>query len=101
MRGYVGQTLWQLSAGMLGSEGKCDVSGGRGAWFCGQSAVSAEGWGAWLCEQSAMSAEAGLPGAVIKARWLMGAVMPCYVGSAIKVDALLLAGQGNGRAEVT
>ena len=63
--------------------------------------MSAEGWGAWLCEQSAMSAEAGLPGAVIKARWLMGAGMPCYVGSAIKVDALLLAGQGNGRAEVT
>lgn len=86
MRGYVGQTLWQLSAGMLGSEGKCDVSVGRGARFCGQSA---------------MSAEAGLPGAVIKARWLMGAGMPYYVGSAIKVDALLLAGQGNGRAEVT
>ena len=86
MLGYVRQTLWQLSAGMLGSEGKCDVSGGRGAWFCGQSA---------------MSAEAGLPGAVIKARWLMGAGMPCYVGRAIKVDAVLLAGQGNGRAEVT
>ena len=86
MLGYVGQTLWQLSAGMLGSEGKCYVSGGLGARFCGQSPMSAEG---------------GVPGSVGKARWLMGAGMPCYVGSAIKVDAVLLAGQGNGRAEVT
>lgn len=72
MLGYDGQKLWQLSAGMLGSVGKA------------------------RCQRIAVG-----PGSVGKARWLMGSGMLCSDGSAIKVDALQLAGQGNGRVEVT
>ena len=70
MLGYVGQTLWQLSAGLLGSEGKCYVSGGLGARFYGQSAMSAVGGVPGSVGKARCQRRAGVPGSVSKARCL-------------------------------